>query len=69
LNTTELFLVDQRTRGEILLKVKFQTDKFNKEMNSILNYASGFLDGAQAGKKELMQTIGEKDHRIPGRLH
>jgi hypothetical protein len=43
-----------------LLKVKFQTDKFNKEMNSILNYASGFLDGAQAGKKELMQTIGEK---------
>ena len=47
-----------------MIKVKFKTSNFMKEINSIVDYANGFLDGAQAGKKELLETVGQKTKEI-----
>lgn len=43
-----------------MLNVRFEAARFNKEINSILNYSVGFLDGAKTGRTELLNTIGEK---------
>lgn len=40
--------------------IKFKSSSFLKEMNNIVAYANGFLEGAHAGKKELLATIGAK---------
>ena len=47
-----------------MIKVKFKTTDFMKEMDSIVQYANGFMDGAQAGKKQLLETIGAKTKEI-----
>lgn len=38
--------------------VKFDTRKLTKELNNIVDYATGFLDGAQQGKSQLLDNIG-----------
>jgi len=43
-----------------MIRVSFNTTTFMKEMNSIMGYSIGFLEGAQAGRRELLETIGEK---------
>jgi hypothetical protein len=43
-----------------MIKVNFNTSNFAKEMNSIIAYSNGFLDGAKTGKQELLITVGEK---------
>ena len=43
-----------------MIQAKFNTANFAKEMNNIISYSTGFLDGARAGKQELLITIGEK---------
>ena len=35
-----------------------------KDMNAVINYANGFIDGAKAGKKELLETVGMKTKQI-----
>lgn len=47
-----------------MIKVKFKSNDFMKEMNSIVDYATGFLDGAQAGKTELLETVGLRTKEI-----
>jgi hypothetical protein len=47
-----------------MINIKYRTNDFMKEMNSIVNYANGFMEGAQAGKKELLETIGERTTEI-----
>jgi len=47
-----------------MIKVKFKTTDFMKEMDSMVQYANGFMDGAQAGKKQLLETIGAKTKEI-----
>jgi hypothetical protein len=47
-----------------MISVQYLTNDFMKEMNSILNYANGFMDGANAGKRELLETIGQKTTEI-----
>lgn len=47
-----------------MINVQYLTNDFMKEMNSILNYANGFMDGANAGKRELLETIGQKTTEI-----
>jgi hypothetical protein len=47
-----------------MIKMKYKTNEFMKEMNNILEYASGFMEGAQNGKKELFETIGERTKEI-----
>jgi hypothetical protein len=39
--------------------VRTNTQKFNKEMNNIVNYAFGFLDGVQKGKKIFLNNLGQ----------
>jgi hypothetical protein len=37
---------------------KFDTRKFTKDMNRMMDYSIGFLDGAQLGKQELFKNLG-----------
>jgi hypothetical protein len=47
-----------------MINIKYKTNNFMKDMNSIVDYANGFMDGAQAGKKELLETIGKRTVEI-----
>ena len=38
--------------------VRTNTASFNKQMNNIVQYAFGFLDGVQKGKKVFLQNLG-----------
>lgn len=38
----------------------YKTTDFKREMQSIIDYSIGFVEGAQKGKAELLKTIGEK---------
>ena len=38
--------------------VRTNTASFNKEMNNIVQYAFGFLDGAQKGKAIFLKNLG-----------
>lgn len=40
------------------MKLSFDMRQFNKEMNNIIEYSSGFVDGIQAGKKEFLNNLG-----------
>jgi hypothetical protein len=37
---------------------KFDTRKFAKDMNKMMDYSIGFLDGVQLGKQELLKNLG-----------
>jgi hypothetical protein len=41
------------------VKVTFNQTKFNKEMNNILNYSVGFLNGVEKAKPVFIQNIGK----------
>lgn len=47
-----------------MIRVKYKSDSFMKDMNSVVQYANGFLDGAVAGKKELLETVGQRTVEI-----
>lgn len=47
-----------------MIELKVDTNQFMKEMDSIMKYSIGFLEGAQDGKTELLKTIGEKTSEI-----
>jgi hypothetical protein len=40
--------------------VTFDTKKFVNEMKNVVNYSLGFLEGAQAGKKQFMANLGQQ---------
>lgn len=42
-----------------MIKASFNGRQFQKEMNNILDYATGFLDGVKYGKKNFMNNLGE----------
>lgn len=42
-----------------MLKVKLNDNMFMKDMNNIIQYAEGFLDGVNKGKTEFLKSIGE----------
>jgi hypothetical protein len=47
------------------IRVKFDKDgSFKKEMNNIMNYSLGFLDGVQKGKNQLMHIIGKESIEV-----
>jgi len=41
-----------------MMKFKFNDAKFNMEMNNIINYSVGFLEGVQKGKTKFLSNIG-----------
>lgn len=42
------------------MRLMMQDQQFTKDMNNIVEYALGFLDGVQNGKKILLDTIGQQ---------
>lgn len=42
-----------------MIDAKFQTDQFLKEMQNIVEYSIGFMEGAQKGKRALLSNIGK----------
>lgn len=40
------------------MKTTFNSNQFKKEMNNIVNYSIGFLEGVQRGKTVFLKTIG-----------
>ena len=40
------------------MRIKFDGRQFGKDMRNIMDYSSGFLDGIQMGKQQLMHSIG-----------
>lgn len=47
-----------------MINLKYKANDFMKDMNNLLEYTNGFLEGAQAGKKELLETIGKRTVEI-----
>lgn len=47
-----------------MMKVKFDDREFLKTMDSFVKYTEGFLEGVQAGRKELLETVGERTIEI-----
>lgn len=43
-----------------MLKVVMDSRQFQKEINNILNYSTGFLEGVQRGKTELYMSLAPK---------
>lgn len=41
-----------------MIVAKFEDDRFYKEMNNILDYAAGFLEGARYGKTKFLDSLG-----------
>lgn len=41
------------------MKVSVNTINFEKQMDNIINYSLGFLEGAQMGKQEFLNNLGE----------
>lgn len=42
------------------MKVKIDDAKFMREMDNILKFSTGFLDGIQLGKKEFLNNLGQE---------
>ena len=41
-----------------MLKIHFNSRQFQKEMNNIINYSTGFIDGIGRGKKAMYAALG-----------
>jgi hypothetical protein len=42
------------------MKPNFDTKKFMKDMNNIMDYSSGFLEGVSAGKRQFLDNLGKQ---------
>jgi hypothetical protein len=42
------------------MRASINTNSFEKQMNNIVNYATGFLDGVQNGKKIFLNNLGKE---------
>ena len=40
------------------MRAVFNSNKFKKEMNNIVDYSVGFLEGIQKGKTLFLKTLG-----------
>jgi len=43
-----------------MIKVNFNSKAFARDMKNIIDYSTGFLDGVQQGKKNLLENIGQE---------
>ena len=46
------------------MKVTIDSRKFKKEMDNIIKYTEGFLEGAKLGKQAFLLTLGEKTQEL-----
>lgn len=42
------------------MKTKFDDKQFMRDMNNIINYSFGFVDGVKQGKKEMLSNLGKR---------
>lgn len=47
-----------------MITAKTNTDKFYKDMNSVINYSIGFLEGAKAGKVKFLSELGKSSIEV-----
>lgn len=47
-----------------MIRVKFDSRQFMKDMNNVMNYSSGFLDGIQSGKAMFFHRMGQEAKRF-----
>jgi hypothetical protein len=47
-----------------LITTKFNSNQFLKDMNNMMQYSSGFLEGVQRGKNKMLDRIGEETKRF-----
>lgn len=43
-----------------MISIKMDTKIFEREMNNLLSYSTGFLEGTQEGKKALLEKVGKE---------
>jgi virulence-associated protein VagC len=48
------------------VKIKFDDKQFLKEMNNIMNYSTGFLEGVQRGKYGMLNNVGASVSQLLG---
>lgn len=49
------------------MRVRIDTRSFEKQLNNVVNYSFGFLEGAEAGKKQFLNNLGESVVQALGR--
>jgi hypothetical protein len=49
-----------------MIITRFNSSQFAKEMNNLMEYSVGFLEGAKRGKFKLLEEVGEKTKEILG---
>lgn len=49
-----------------MIRLKFNSKQFDKEMRNLMEYSAGFFEGAKRGKVELLKEVGEKTKEILG---
>lgn len=49
------------------MKVRIDTRSFEKQLNNIVNYSFGFLEGAEIGKKQFLDNLGQSVIQALGR--
>jgi hypothetical protein len=47
-----------------MITAKFDTKRFMKDMNNIIQYSVGFMEGAQKGKKVFLAKVGEMTQEL-----
>jgi hypothetical protein len=47
-----------------MINVEFDTKRFSQEMNNIADYAIGFLEGVERGRKDMMWAVGESTREL-----
>ena len=52
----------------MMLKVVMDSRQFQKEINNIMNYSAGFLDGIQKGKMEFYASLAPKISELAAQL-
>lgn len=47
-----------------MIKVRFSDTQFIKDMDNIAEYAIGFLEGAESGKRSMLEAVGQSTSEI-----
>lgn len=46
------------------MRLKTDTSAFLRDMENVIEYSIGFLDGAKSGQKEMLKSLGEKTKEV-----
>lgn len=49
-----------------MIKISYNDAKFNRQMNNLIAYSNGFIDGAIAAKPEMLRILGDEVTEVMG---